>query len=804
VGRRAVLILAALAPILLLPAAAGAQEDESHYRLAGGCYAIRDATPAGPFRMQATTLGRYLFYGPERTYLAGSDQGVAMAEGASPAADWRVEPAADGAFDVTLPSAGKALARGADGALALADAPTPLRLDAAQGCPEYPEVDVSVTGDPMKIETPWGETRGTIDLHMHHMAFEFLGGKAHCGRPWHPYGAPYALVDCPDHEPNGAGAVLENTVSYGNPVGTHDTVGWPTFKDWPHHNSLTHEQSYYKWLERVWRSGLRVFVNLLVDNAALCKLYPLKADRPNVCNEMATVRLQARQMRELERYIDAQSGGPGKGWYRIVTDPFEARRVIAEGKLAVIMGIEVSQLFDCNLRNDVPQCSREDVDRELAAAWDMGVRQMEIINKFDNAFGGVAGDSDVQGPIVNGGNFIETGKFWQLQTCTGEEHDHEQITTHNQDQVVINGLQAFMPPGAVPIYPKPPHCNVKGLSDLGEHLVRRMISRGMIIDPDHLSVLARKQLLALVEAQDYSGIVSSHSWSTADAYPRIYRLGGVVTPYAGSSTSFAETWKERRSERDPRFYWGFGYGADMNGFGHQGGPRASAKDNPVRYPFRSPIDPGVTVHQQRSGERVYDINPEGVAHYGLYADWMEDLRKIVGDQITEDLARGSEAYLQMWERAAGVPASTCRGAHLDVSRRGIGGVRIGARNEPLLRRASQPRTRGPRAWTWCVRGRGNRRARTTSVLTTAGRVGLVASTARTHRARRVGAGARASRLRGVRRFGPGVRVRNVRGGGKLVYGIRRGRVRYAAVASRGVARSRARLRSYLRLAGLSR
>ena len=58
---------------------------------------------------------------------------------------------------------------------------------------------------------------------MHMMAFEFLGGRVHCGRPWHPYGVAYALVDCPDHEPGGAGAVVENTLSYGNPVGTHDT-----------------------------------------------------------------------------------------------------------------------------------------------------------------------------------------------------------------------------------------------------------------------------------------------------------------------------------------------------------------------------------------------------------------------------------------------------------------------------------------------------------------------------------------------------------------------------------------------------
>ena len=135
-----------------------------------------------------------------------------------------------------------------------------------------------MTGAPKRGASSWGEVSGLIDAHMHMMAFEFLGGRAHCGRPWHPYGVAYAMVDCPDHEPRGAGAVVENTISYGNPVGFHDTTGWPTFKDWPNHASLTHEQSYYKWLERSWRAGQRVFVNLLVDNAVLCEVYPLQEE----------------------------------------------------------------------------------------------------------------------------------------------------------------------------------------------------------------------------------------------------------------------------------------------------------------------------------------------------------------------------------------------------------------------------------------------------------------------------------------------------------------------------------------------
>ena len=631
---------------------------------------------------------------------------------------------------------------------------------------------------------------------MHMMAFEFLGGSVHCGRPWHPYGAPYALVDCTDHEPNGCGAVAEN-VLFGNPARCHDPVGWPTFRDWPHHKSLTHEQSYYKWLERAWMGGLRVFVNLFVENGVLCEIYPTKR---NSCDEMESVRLQARRIRELENYIDAQNGGPGKGWFRIVSDPFEARRVINEGKLAVVPGIEISRLFGCRIRNDVPQCDRQRIDQQLDEVYHFGVRQMELINKFDNALGGVAGDAGTTGlALVNPGNYYETGKFWQLQHCDGDAHDHEQVTVHNEDDLIANGIQAFLPSGTAPLYPHPPHCNTRGLTELGEYLVRRMMQRGMLIDPDHLSVLARKQLLAVVEAERYPGIMSSHSWSTVDAYPRIAQMGGVITPYAGGSEGFVEEWEKLRPIRNERYYWGFGYGADMNGFGSQGGPRGG--DNPVSYPFKS-FDGGVTLYRQRSGSREFDINVDGVAHYGLYPDWVEDLRMIAGDQVVADMSRGAEAYLQMWERAVGVPSNQCALGKGRFTARGLGRFRLGLHPRALLVEAGQPESR-TRTWRYCVRGRRAAGSRVSAVFTSGGKVGLVASTARRHRGRGIGRGARASRLRGTRHVGRGLRVRRIgRGGKKLVYGVRRGRVRFVGVASRPVARSPRRLRAFVKLSGL--
>ncbi len=247
-------------------------------------------------------------------------------------------------------------------------------------------------GRPHAGATSYQEVRGYVDAHTHGMAFEFLGGSAHCGKPWDRFGAPYALVDCPDHTLTGGyGAILEAALS-GEP--SHDPVGWPTFKDWPAPESLTHEGTYYRWLERAWRGGQRIFVNLLVENNQLCMLYPLKR---NSCDDMDSVRLQAQDMYKLQDYIDAQFGGPGKGFYRIVKDPYEARAVINAGKMAVVMGIETSVPFGCSVKLDVPTCNAADIDRQLDEVHAMGVRQMELVNKFDNALSGVAGDTGTVG-----------------------------------------------------------------------------------------------------------------------------------------------------------------------------------------------------------------------------------------------------------------------------------------------------------------------------------------------------------------------------------------------------------------------
>ncbi|MFF5204519.1 Coagulation factor 5/8 type domain-containing protein [Streptosporangium sp. NPDC000396] len=515
---------------------------------------------------------------------------------------------------------------------------------AAMAAPPRPESEVNALGEPLRGMAADGTVRGFVDAHSHLMSYEAFGGKLMCGKPFDPAGISKALVDCLDHHPHGEAAWFENFTRTGSPVGTHDPIGWPTFKDWPAHNSLTHQQAYYKWLERAWRGGLRIMVNDLVANRQLCEIYPLKS---NSCDEMTTLRLEAKRTFELQDFIDAESGGPGRGWFRVVRDPAEARRVIAEGKLAVVLGVETSEPFGCRQSFGIPHCTKEKIDQGLDELHRLGVRSMFLCHKYDNALCGVRFDSGTQGVIVNLGNLLSTGTFWKARTCTGPEHDNP----IEPGGVLPDQLAGLLPPGvSLPVYPPAPHCNTKGLTKLGEYMLSGMMKRGMIVELDHMSVKAADQTLDILEAAGYPGVISSHSWADPNFFRRIYGLGGMITAYGSQADSFSEAWRKTKELRDEAHVTGFGYGLDVNGMGPLPAPRPNNSGNPVTYPFKS-FDGGVTLDRERTGERVWDVNVDGVAHYGLVPDWIEDMRGVAGNEIVQDMAAGAEAYLRTWEGA---------------------------------------------------------------------------------------------------------------------------------------------------------
>jgi microsomal dipeptidase-like Zn-dependent dipeptidase len=515
---------------------------------------------------------------------------------------------------------------------------------AVTGAPAPAETQVSgshvnAVGTPAGGLAPDGSVRGFIDAHNHLFSNEAFGGKLFCGKVFDPAGIAAALSDCADHFPNGEFAWLENIVRTGSPIGTHDPTGYPSFTDWPANDSLTHQMNYFSWMERAWRGGLRVMVSDLVTNRQLCDIYPLK-DRS--CDEMTSIRLQAALHTQLQTFIDTQAGGPGRGWFRLVRSAGEARDVIAQGKLAVILGVETSEPFGCRLLFEVAQCSTADIDRGLDELYALGVRSMFLCHKLDNALCGVAFDSNTLGTVLNVGNLLSTGRFWKAVTCTGPNHDN----TISPEGLLPDEIARLLPPGvSLPIYPPAPHCNTVGLSALGEHALHGMMRRGMIIELDHMSVKAAERTLDLLEAAGYPGVISSHSWSDQGYLERIYRLGGMVTQYGGNGAAIVPEWQRTKPLRDRYGIVGYGVGIDANGFGQLAPPRPGNSANPVVYPFTS-FDGSVTIDRLRTGTRTWDINVDGMAHYGLLPDLVEDIRKVGGDAVVNDLANGAEAYLR--------------------------------------------------------------------------------------------------------------------------------------------------------------
>ncbi|MFD2354341.1 hypothetical protein ACFSTC_41255 [Nonomuraea ferruginea] len=217
--------------------------------------------------------------------------------------------------------------------------------------------------------------------------------------------------------------------------------------------------------------------------------------------------------------------------------------------------------------------------------YELGVRSMFACHKYDNALCGVRFDSGTQGAIVNIGNLLGTGRFWQARTCTTAEHDN----TIEPAGVLPGQIARLLPPGvSLPIYPAAPHCNTRGLTSLGQYMIEGMMRRGMMIEVDHMSVKAADSALDLLEAAGYPGVISSHSWTDPHYLDRIYALGGMVTQYGHDAEHFVDEWRRTEPLRQAHQVPGYGYGLDANGMGRLPAPRAEQRVEPGHVPLHLP------------------------------------------------------------------------------------------------------------------------------------------------------------------------------------------------------------------------
>jgi microsomal dipeptidase-like Zn-dependent dipeptidase len=408
-------------------------------------------------------------------------------------------------------------------------------------------------------------------------------------------------------------------------------------------------------MERAWLSGLRLTVTQLVENEVLCNVQstinPVGWVGANSCNEMDSIRLQVKRLREMQDYIDAQYGGPGKGFFRLVKSTAEARRVIADGKLAVVMGVEASETLNCGARDF---CSIASIEAGLTELYNLGVRSIFPAHKFDNQLSGAV----LEDGFINIGEALSTGHYYQSEHCDAQTRGKRMTSGFPVigDVPVIGGLLGQI--GATPSYENhDDHCNIRGLTEKGVYLVNRMIDLNMLIDLDHLSDKAAGQVMTIAEARRYSGVVSSHSFmaSAKDGnvhanFRRMLALGGFAAHYnLGATETRYSIGRYLDAVKRTPYLPAVGIGTDMSGLGGQPGARGNAATDPLRYPFINEF--GLTFDRQVSGNRTFDLNRDGMAHYGLLADLLQDIRERSGSDAYEAIMKSAEGYLQMWERA---------------------------------------------------------------------------------------------------------------------------------------------------------
>ncbi|HLM32384.1 MAG TPA: Coagulation factor 5/8 type domain-containing protein, partial [Solirubrobacterales bacterium] len=393
-----------------------------------GYEATSGRSSAMPFFLEPTSLGRYLLYDRDGRFLslargAPDARGYVHVERSSapgPTGEWAPKRERGGTFSLRSTSAGRSLTAIPDsGALAVTSSGpervTSFRFERAGGCATFPEATVAARGKPFAGARPDGSVAGFVDAHVHITADLRAGGRVVHGETFDPFGIGEALGhDEVDHGPDGSADVTGNLLRTGVPFGTHDTRGWPTFTGWPVHDTNTHQQVYYVWLKRAWKAGLRLAVAQTVEDQPMCEIEPV---RSHSCDETQTIRLEVKRLRALEDYVDAQSGGPGRGWFRLVYGPRQARRAIADGKLAVVLGVESSNPFGCSELNDEPRCTRAEVDRGIRRFRRWGIRSMFVAHWVDNAFSGAALEGGDKGTFINVFERYQTGHWFRSGPC---------------------------------------------------------------------------------------------------------------------------------------------------------------------------------------------------------------------------------------------------------------------------------------------------------------------------------------------------------------------------------------------------
>ena len=306
-----------------------------------------------------------------------------------------------------------------------------------------------------------------------------------------------------------------------------------------------------------------------------------------------------------------------------------------------------------------------------------GVRYIFPIHVLDNKFGGTAVYED----LFNYSTKREDGHWWKLKCSAdkdGVEHKFDPFLGSDIPDVAKNflstlsGIKVSLDLNA----PAPPDCkklgheNAQGLQMTkagtgdGEIAIKEMMKLGMLIDVDHMSLASFNDTLGLAEGvQGGYPVISGHTGlrvyqktensRTEDQLERIGKLGGMFGLGSANTPSYqwaaqyaiANSWisgKDLTHGKSAVFGEGrVSFGTDLNGLVKGGAPRAGGNMYSNTFP------------KSHTGNKTWNYRTDGVAHYGMMADFLADVRTepTYGSKIYDSMMKNAEVFAEMWEKA---------------------------------------------------------------------------------------------------------------------------------------------------------
>jgi len=190
----------------------------------------------------------------------------------------------------------------------------------------------------------------------------------------------------------------------------HAPQGGPDYGDFPERRHGAHQEYHITQIHRAYLGGLRLMSALALQNEGLeygvgwVRCGENGEPTVDTAPDMRVIRAHVAAMKELAEL--------NKEWMGIAYSPEDARALIAQNKLAVVLGVEVPRLGQLTDDDDKPHHRKpgascegeldgcaESVEEQVKELDDLGIRQVALVHGMDNDLGGTAVFQDLYNTV---------------------------------------------------------------------------------------------------------------------------------------------------------------------------------------------------------------------------------------------------------------------------------------------------------------------------------------------------------------------------------------------------------------------